>query len=152
MGTQIPIRQSAELLAAYGISVGHARGVTSVGAALVAAGEVGYPVALKAAGLERLARSEAGGVALDLQNDTDLAGAQAVADRIRAAVAGLDLRHQDNPAGRVTLSMGLYVGHPALADRNDPLAWVDVADRLLYEAKGAGRNRVVAREGHAAAA
>ena len=84
--------------------------------------------------------------------DTDLAGAQAVADRIRAAVAGLDLRHQDNPAGRVTLSMGLYVGHPALAARNDPLAWVDVADRLLYEAKGAGRNRVVAREGHAAAA
>jgi diguanylate cyclase (GGDEF)-like protein len=84
--------------------------------------------------------------------DTDLAGAQSVADRIRAAVAGLDLRHQDNPSGRVTLSMGLYVGHPALADRNDPLAWVDVADRLLYEAKGAGRNRVVAREGHAAAA
>ena len=84
--------------------------------------------------------------------DTDLAGANAVADRIRAAVASLDLRHPDSPSGRVTLSMGLYVGHPSLAERNDPLAWVDVADRLLYEAKGTGRNRVVAREGHEAAA
>jgi diguanylate cyclase (GGDEF)-like protein len=84
--------------------------------------------------------------------DTDLAGANEVADRIRAAVAGLDLRHPDSPAGRVSLSMGVYVGHPAMAERNDPLAWVDVADRLLYEAKDAGRNRVVAREGHAAAA
>jgi len=84
--------------------------------------------------------------------DTDLTGANAVADTIRAAVAALDLRHADNPAGRVTLSMGLYVGHPALAERNDPLAWVDVADRLLYEAKDAGRNRVVARAGHEAAA
>jgi diguanylate cyclase (GGDEF)-like protein len=83
--------------------------------------------------------------------DTDLAGANAVADTIRAAVAALDLRHPDNPTGRVTLSMGLYVGHPALAERNDPLAWVDVADRLLYEAKDGGRNRVVAREGHEAA-
>jgi diguanylate cyclase (GGDEF)-like protein len=84
--------------------------------------------------------------------DTDLAGANAVVDKIRAAVAALDLRHPDNPAGRVTLSLGLYVGHPALAERNDPLAWVDVADRLLYEAKDAGRNRVVARAGHDAAA
>jgi diguanylate cyclase (GGDEF)-like protein len=84
--------------------------------------------------------------------DTDLIGANAVADGIRAAVAHLDLPHPDNPGGRVTLSMGVYVGHPALAERDDPLAWVDVADRLLYEAKHAGRNRVVAREGHAAAA
>jgi diguanylate cyclase (GGDEF)-like protein len=84
--------------------------------------------------------------------DTDLTGANAVADTIRAAVAGLDLQHADNPAGRVTLSMGVYVGHPALAERNDPLAWVDVADRLLYEAKDAGRDRIVSREGHEAAA
>ena len=78
--------------------------------------------------------------------DTDLAGANAVADTIRAAVAALDLRHPDNPAGRVTVSMGIYVGHPALAERNDPLAWVEVAEQLLCEAKEGGRNRVVARE------
>jgi diguanylate cyclase (GGDEF)-like protein len=83
--------------------------------------------------------------------DTDLAGANAVADTIRTAIAALDLRHPDNPCGRVTVSMGVYVGHPALAERNDPLAWVEVAGQLLCEAKGGGRNRVVAREGHAAA-
>jgi diguanylate cyclase (GGDEF)-like protein len=82
--------------------------------------------------------------------DTDLTGANAVADKIRAAVAALDLPHAGNPGDRVTISMGLYVGHPALAERNDPLAWVDVADRLLYEAKDAGRDRVVSREGHEA--
>jgi diguanylate cyclase (GGDEF)-like protein len=84
--------------------------------------------------------------------DTDLAGANAVASTIRAAIAALDLRHPDNPPGRVTVSMGVYVGHPALAGRNDPLAWVEVAEGLLCEAKAGGRNRVAAREGDEAAA
>jgi hypothetical protein len=44
------------------------------------------------------------------------------------------------------------VGHPALAGRNDPLAWVEVAGGLLCEAKAGGRNRVAAREGDEAAA
>jgi diguanylate cyclase (GGDEF)-like protein len=83
--------------------------------------------------------------------DTDLAGANAVADAIGAAIADLGLRHPDNPAGHVTVSMGVFVGHPALAERNDPLAWVEVAEQLLCEAKEGGRNRVVAREGHSAA-
>ena len=84
--------------------------------------------------------------------DTDLAGANAVASTIGAAIAALDLRHADNPTGRVTVSMGVYVGHPALAGRNDPLAWVEVAEGLLCEAKAGGRNRVAAREGDEAAA
>jgi hypothetical protein len=52
-----------------------ARGVTTVDAALAAATEIGYPVALKASGIERLARSESGGVALDIQGPEQLRGA-----------------------------------------------------------------------------
>ena len=59
-----------------------ARAVTTVEAALAAADELGYPVALKAAGLERLARSESGGVALDLQDAEQLRGV------VRAHVGG----------------------------------------------------------------
>ncbi len=61
-----------------------------------------------------------------------------MADKIRAALADVDLRHADSPTGRVTVSMGLYVGRPALAEHDDPLAWVEAADRLLYEAKAPG--------------
>jgi acyl-CoA synthetase (NDP forming) len=74
-GTLLPIGKAGELLDAYGIRSGLARGVTSLDGALAAAHEVGYPVALKAAGIARLARSEAGGVALDLQDPEDLEGA-----------------------------------------------------------------------------
>ena len=51
-----------------------ARAVTSVEAAVDAAATVGYPVALKAAGIARLARSESGGVALDIQDEAELRG------------------------------------------------------------------------------
>jgi diguanylate cyclase (GGDEF)-like protein len=97
------------------------------------------------------ARHEGGAFAVILP-DTGLAGAGTVADVIRMGVAALDLRHPDNPAGHVTVSIGIHVGHPALAGRDDPPGWVENAGRLLHEAKEAGRNRVVARAGHAAAA
>jgi acyl-CoA synthetase (NDP forming)/RimJ/RimL family protein N-acetyltransferase len=82
-GTLLPIKASEELLAAYGIPVAPARGVTSLEAALEAAEAVGYPVALKAAGLVRLARSESGGVALDVQHADQLRGAY---ERMTAAL------------------------------------------------------------------
>ena len=79
--------------------------------------------------------------------DTDLAGATAVAENLRASVAALELAHDDSPLGVVSASLGVYTGYPRSAARSDPLAWVEAADQQLYEAKAAGRNRVVARQG-----
>jgi diguanylate cyclase (GGDEF)-like protein len=76
--------------------------------------------------------------------DTALDGAMTVAETIRAAVAGLQLEHADSPIGRVSLSLGLVTG---LAATEPDSAWVEAADRLLYEAKADGRNRVAAGEG-----
>ena len=83
--------------------------------------------------------------------DTDLEGACAVAEKIRAAVAGLRLAHADSPPGHVTVSLGVYSARP-LRGGGDALAWVEAADALLYEAKASGRNRLAARGGQAVAA
>ena len=60
-------------LAEAGIPFGAARAVGSRDEALAAAGELGYPIVLKALGL--LHKSDAGGVVLDLQNEQALAAA-----------------------------------------------------------------------------
>jgi acyl-CoA synthetase (NDP forming)/RimJ/RimL family protein N-acetyltransferase len=73
-GTLLPLVAAGELLASHRIPMGAARAVTSLDAALAAAEELGYPVALKAGGLEHLARSESGGVALDLPGANELQG------------------------------------------------------------------------------
>ena len=49
--------------------------VTTVEAAVAAANQLGYPIALKATGMRRLGRSEAAGVALDLHADDAVRGA-----------------------------------------------------------------------------
>jgi diguanylate cyclase (GGDEF)-like protein len=73
---------------------------------------------------------------------TDLDGAVKVAEAIRAAVADLKLEHADSPYGQVSLSLGVAAGRPGAGPNG---AWVEAADRLLYEAKEGGRNRVAAR-------
>jgi len=77
--------------------------------------------------------------------DTDLDGARAVAENIRAAVAALGIAHADSPHARVSLSIGVVAAHPAVDD-GPALAWVEAADALLYRAKAQGRDRVVACE------
>src|SRR5439155_18340056 len=54
-GTLLPLAVACELLATHGIPMSAARAVTSLEAALAAADELGYPVALKA-GLQHPAR------------------------------------------------------------------------------------------------
>jgi acyl-CoA synthetase (NDP forming) len=67
----IPDEASAfELLAAYGIPVVASQAAHSVGEALAAAGELGYPATLKTLGAQH--KSDVGGVALDLADEASL--------------------------------------------------------------------------------
>ncbi|MFZ6647654.1 sensor domain-containing diguanylate cyclase [Undibacterium sp. TJN25] len=72
---------------------------------------------------------------------TDVQGALVVADRIRAAIRSLGLPHSDNEAGVVTISAGVHAIVPLRGD-NLPLELIESADKALYAAKHAGRDRV----------
>lgn len=73
--------------------------------------------------------------------ETDLAGAMAVAERIRALVRAMALPHAHAPErGIVSLSLGVAVTVPSRASR--PSQLVEEADARLYEAKRHGRDRV----------
>jgi diguanylate cyclase (GGDEF)-like protein len=73
---------------------------------------------------------------------TDLAGARVLAERIRAAIMALEIAHgSSSVAPFVTISVGVAASDAADAEEPDEL--MIQADRRLYEAKAAGRNRVV---------
>lgn len=75
---------------------------------------------------------------------TDAAGVQRVAERIRRELQALALPHPDSQASPfVTLSLGLTTIIP---DRNTGTeAIIEAADRALYESKSLGRNRLTFR-------
>jgi diguanylate cyclase (GGDEF)-like protein len=75
-----------------------------------------------------------------LLHDSPAAGAQVVAERLRAAVQNLKIENAGSPERVVTVSIGVAsaeLGNDAEAER-----LVEDADRALYEAKCAGRNQV----------
>ena len=61
------------------------------------------------------------------------------AEALRARVARLDLRHEGQALGSITLSAGIASWPEMIADPNELLTQ---ADQALYRAKQAGRNRV----------
>ena len=73
---------------------------------------------------------------------TDIDGALEVAQRILGAIAALDIPHDASPFGRVTSSIGVAQVVPGPDDTCEVL--LERADRALYAAKQAGRNRVIA--------
>ena len=74
--------------------------------------------------------------------DTDTDGAVDVAGRVLAAIGALDIPHAASPLGRVTSSIGVAQVVPAVNHTSEAL--LELADRALYAAKQAGRNRVIA--------
>jgi len=70
---------------------------------------------------------------------TDLAGARVVAERVRAAIEETGFDVGVEAPHRVTVSVGIA----ELGDGQSVEALVAAADEALYEAKVAGRNRVV---------
>jgi diguanylate cyclase (GGDEF)-like protein len=78
---------------------------------------------------------------LILLPDTDRAAARDVAEKLRAAIAGAET----SGVGAVTASFGVAA---LPADASEPEQLIRKADRALYAAKAAGRNRVeTARSG-----
>jgi diguanylate cyclase (GGDEF)-like protein len=78
--------------------------------------------------------------------DTFTDGALDVARRVLAAIVELDLPHRASPFGRVTSSIGVAQLVPKPNHTFQEL--LDRADRALYAAKQAGRNRVMAMPTH----
>jgi two-component system, cell cycle response regulator len=74
-----------------------------------------------------------------LMPETDAAGAQVIAERIREAVQAHVFQTELGPL-KVTMSLGIATA-PDDATQKQPL--VDLADQCLYYAKGHGRNRTV---------
>ena len=74
-GLDLPAHSVAGLLAAYGVHVWRSAAANSVDEALVGAGEVGYPVALKATAPALRHRPDLGAVRLDLNSEEDLRSA-----------------------------------------------------------------------------
>jgi diguanylate cyclase (GGDEF)-like protein len=71
--------------------------------------------------------------------DTSAEGAAVLTERLRAAIAD---RPIDTDAGPLTVTVSIGVAERA-ADHNDVETLLSVADTALYQAKRAGRNRVV---------
>ena len=74
--------------------------------------------------------------------DTNADGALDVARSVLGAIAELDIPHGASPFGRVTSSIGVAQLVPGPNHTFQEL--LDRADRALYAAKQAGRNRIVA--------
>jgi len=75
---------------------------------------------------------------------TDLKGAVIVAENVRKAIQAKELlkRSTNEKLGRITASFGVALFRPT----DNAVSLIERADRCLYAAKHAGRNRVVSEE------
>jgi diguanylate cyclase (GGDEF)-like protein len=71
---------------------------------------------------------------------TDVQGALVVAEKIRKAIRELEIKHDGNLPGVVTISAGINVLMP-VTDGDTPSMLIGTADNALYAAKSAGRDQ-----------
>jgi diguanylate cyclase (GGDEF)-like protein len=71
--------------------------------------------------------------------ETELEGAYALAERLRAEVLAAGIPHPDSPSGLLSVSIGVT----AMEEGDEPVSLFARADTALYEAKRMGRNRTV---------
>lgn len=76
--------------------------------------------------------------------DTDLAGAQMIAEKIRQAIMTMGVAHEGSPYQVTTVSIGVASARPSRDSVGAPL--LDAADTALYRAKAEGRNCVRTHE------
>jgi acyl-CoA synthetase (NDP forming)/GNAT superfamily N-acetyltransferase len=152
-GRVLPVDGALALLAAAGVRPARSVLVRSADEAVAAAGELGRPVAVKATGLPALAKTEAGGLALDVTGPEEVRSAYermaaALGDAMRPAVVqemvtpGVDLAvtvRQAAAVGPVVVvgpgGAGAAPGGPADVAGAVPLTDLD-ADRLVAAAPG----------------
>ncbi|AFQ42719.1 diguanylate cyclase domain-containing protein [Desulfosporosinus meridiei] len=71
--------------------------------------------------------------------NTTVEGAVIVAETLRVSVENLEIPHRlSSVTPKVTISLGIAVGHANLA--NSPTPLIEAADKALYQAKQNGRN------------
>lgn len=75
---------------------------------------------------------------------TDSDSARGIAEMIRQRVADLQIAHPTSHGDQLSISIGVATSIPD-GDERHASAFIDMADLALYDAKRAGRNRVVAR-------
>jgi len=74
--------------------------------------------------------------------ETTAAGVLHIAETLREAVAALAMEHKGNEEGIVTVSAGVSTITAEEADADGAMLLIERADKALYHAKAAGRNRV----------
>lgn len=124
--------EAEELLATAGLRPAAQELAADVEEAVAAARRLGYPVALKASGLERLSKTEAGGVSLDVHGDDEVRRAHARMSELLGDAMSPTVVQVMVPEG-VECRVGVY-RHEVLGDVLTLGPGGSVAERVAEEA------------------
>jgi acyl-CoA synthetase (NDP forming)/RimJ/RimL family protein N-acetyltransferase len=105
-GRLLEATETEELLSAFGLRTPPQRAVHTAEGAAEAAAAVGFPVTLKALGLDQLGKVEAGGVALDLNEADDVRAAfDRMAERLGDAMRPALVQHMVEPGADIQIQL-----------------------------------------------